>query len=258
LRIIGLFWLKVHIVSRHNLIVAHKLISLLQLWGVTSGFLHKFIFLNKMNQKINKFIEALASIPSSSVFCNQYSDELEVNFIRRNNLTLYFQQMVKFNPQFLLVGEAPGYRGCRLTGVPFTSEFILLKGLEPTGLFGKLRGYQKTDEFETIFKENTARMVWEILLTAPTIPLMWNAFCFHPFQATNQQSNRKPTRQELLIGREFLQQLIQMFEIKTVVAVGNTAQEALNNMQVVCEKVRHPSYGGKTHFSKGIKAIMGQ
>lgn len=208
-----------------------------------------------MNREINKFIKALARVPSSPIFCNHYSEELELNFIRRNNLTLYFQQMVKLNPQILLVGEAPGYRGCRLTGVPFTSEFILLTGLEQVGLFGRSRGYQKTTESEKPSKEASASMVWEVLRTLPTIPLIWNAFCFHPFQSTNQQSSRKPTRSELLMGKDFLQQLIQLFEIKTVVAVGNTAQETLMSLQIDCPKVRHPSYGGKTQFSNDIKAI---
>jgi hypothetical protein len=71
-----------------------------------------------MNQQIKKFVAALASVQSSGNFCNQYSEQVNVSSIRRDNLYLYFQQMVKRHPQLLLVGEAPGYRGCRLTGVP--------------------------------------------------------------------------------------------------------------------------------------------
>ncbi|HEY9893691.1 MAG TPA: hypothetical protein V6D37_18225 [Candidatus Sericytochromatia bacterium] len=71
-----------------------------------------------MNQQIKNFFAALASVQSSGNFCNQYSDQVNVNSIRRDNLYLYFQQMVKRHPQILLVGEAAGYQGCRLTGVP--------------------------------------------------------------------------------------------------------------------------------------------
>ena len=214
--------------------------------------------LNKtiMNYEIKNFVEALAKVESSGNFFNQYSYDLDENFLRRNNLVLYFQQMANLKPQTLLVGEAPGYRGCRLTGVPFTSEFILLNGIEKLGLFGESRGYQKTPESAKLAKEASATIVWETLLTTASIPLIWNAFGFHPFQGTNHQSNRKPTSSELLIGREFLQQLIQMFEIKTVVAVGNTAQATLNVMKITSLKVRHPAYGGKLEFGNGIKAAM--
>ena len=140
-----------------------------------------------MNQKINKYVKALAAVPASPIFYNQYANDFDENLIRRNNLILYFQQMVKFNPHILLVGEAPGYRGCRLTGVPFTSEFILLNGLEEIGLFGASRGYQKTTESDKLVKEASATIVWQILSTTLTIPLIWNAFCFHPFQTNNHQ-----------------------------------------------------------------------
>ena len=89
---------------------------------------------------LNQFVENLARAKLSSNACNQYSYEVSTNSIRRHNLLLYLQQMLIFNPQILLVGEAPGYRGCRLTGVPFTSELILVNGLETLGLCGQLRG----------------------------------------------------------------------------------------------------------------------
>jgi len=131
----------------------------------------------------------------------------------------------------------------------------VLNGLDKLDLFGESRGYRKTNESQKIMKEASASILWEILLTTSTLPLIWNAFPLHPLQGANEQSNRKPTRGELIVGSEFLQQLIQVFEIKTIVAVGNTAQATLNFMGIASSKVRHPSYGGKTQFSKGIKAV---
>jgi len=49
--------------------------------------------------------------------------------------------------------------------------------------------------------------------------------------------------------------MIEMFDIKTVVAVGNKAEENLNNLGINCNKVRHPAQGGKNDFVKGIKEI---
>lgn len=164
--------------------------------------------------------------------------------------------MASLNPQMILVGEAPGYRGCRLTGVPFTSESILLNGLEAVELFGEQRGYQKTHEFEKLWKEATATIVWETLAKALDIPLIWNAVPFHPFQRENPQSNRKPTKTEVIMGRVYLQELIQLFDIKVVVAVGNTAESTLKATGIACQKVRHPSYGGKTIFINGINDVI--
>ncbi len=205
-----------------------------------------------MKKEIYPFIEALARVKSPGNFFNQYSYEVSVNCIRRNNLLLYLQQMANLKPQILLVGEAPGYRGCRLTGVPFTSEYILVTGLEQVGLFGESRGYRKTDELAKMCREASASMVWETLGKTLQVPLIWNAFPFHPFQAKNEQSNRKPTAVELSIGQDFLQQLIGLFDIEIVVAVGNTAEVTLNRMGISCQKVRHPSHGGKNEFVAGI------
>lgn len=205
---------------------------------------------------INNFVEGLARTQLSVNGFNQYSYDSRFNSIRRKNLVLYFKQMAGLKPRMLLVGEAPGYRGCRLTGVPFTSEFILLNGLEELGLFGHNRGYRKTGEVERLLKEASASMVWESLLKAGHIPLIWNAFPFHPFQNENEQSNRKPTKDEIIVGQEFLQELIQLFDIQVVVAVGNTAKSSLARMGIACEKVRHPSHGGKTDFIKGINAAI--
>ena len=209
-----------------------------------------------MNDIITNFIEELARFKSSTNLFNQYSYELNANFIRRNNLFLYLQQMANLNPKMLLVGEAPGYRGCRLTGVPFTSEYILLNGLEPIGLFGEHRGYQKTDEFEKLWKEATASIIWETLVKGLYIPLIWNAVPFHPFQGENPLSNRKLTKTEIAIGKVFLQELIQLFDIKIIIAVGNIAESTLQAMGLVCQKVRHPSYGGKTMFADGIRELL--
>jgi uracil-DNA glycosylase len=209
-----------------------------------------------MNAEINKFIEQLTTVKSNSNFFNQYSYDVSVNSIRRNNLFLYLQQMVNLKPRMLFVGEAPGYRGCRLTGVPFTSEYILLNGLEQLSLFGESRGYRKTDEFEKLWKEATASIFWESVVKTLHIPLLWNAFPYHPFQMENEQSNRQPTKIEISTGQEFLKELIRLFDIEIVVAVGNTAETTLKSMGIACQKVRHPSFCGKIMFINGINDVI--
>lgn len=100
---------------------------------------------NSMEKSINKFINRLASVENLTDVFNQYSIEFSDNKVRRNNLRLYLNQISQLRPKVLLVGEAPGYHGCRFTGVPFTSEYILLRD---NSFFGKTKGYRKTTEIK--------------------------------------------------------------------------------------------------------------
>src|SRR5690606_30962243 len=85
--------------------------------------------------------------------------------------------------------------------------------------------------------------------------LSWNAFPFHPHKVGNGESNRTPLKKELLIGEGPLLQMIEMFNIEKVVAVGNKAEENLNKLGISCRKVRHPAQGGKNQFVEGIRLI---
>lgn len=209
-----------------------------------------------MNNRFIAFINEFSKVKLSGNACNHYSYDNSVNTIRRKNLLLYFQQMEKLNSRILMVGEAPGYRGCRLTGVPFTSEFILLNGLEKFELFGQSRGYMKTNEYKDICKESTATIIWNTLERIKYLPLLWNAFPFHPFKRGCLRSNRSPINDELKIGESYLRELIHLFNINAVIAIGNRAELILTNMGIVCKKVRHPANGGKIEFTSGITAIL--
>lgn len=64
-----------------------------------------------------------------------------------------------------------------------------------------------------------------------------------------------PSTTNLNTGLVFIEEIIKLFNIKEVVAIGNKAQESLNRMQIKCAKVRHPSMGGKSEFVEGIQNI---
>lgn len=210
-----------------------------------------------MKNLFTDFIEKLSTAKLPANAFNQYAVGNDVNnSIRRKNLLLYFWQMAQLNPQILLVGEAPSYQGCRLTGVPFCSEFILLDGIKEIDIFGESKGYRKTGEFERVRKEPSATIVWGLLARLESIPLLWNAFPFHPFKAKNAWSNRPPTSVELKIGENYLEGIIQIFDINLIVALGNKAALTLRNMDYPHKKVRHPSQGGKNDFITGISEIV--
>lgn len=211
-----------------------------------------------MKNNFLEFVDSLSQAEELPNVFNQYSRNLPENEIRRNNLSLYLKQMQLLEPKILLVGEAPGYHGCRFTGVPFTSEHILLKGFQEIELFGRKKGYAKTNELARIKKEQSATIVWKTLTDKKFVPLMWNAFPFHPFQKDDPTKNRTPSQKELEVGAFFLAKLINDFDIPSIVAVGNNAEKTLAKINIPCQKIRHPSNGGKPDFIKGIEKLRSE
>ena len=139
---------------------------------------------------------------------------------RRDRLAAYLES--RGDAAFLLVGEAPGYRGARVSGVPFTSE-RQLTGVGPA--------------------EATATIVHRILdeLGLAQQVLLWNVVPTHPGTAF---SNRVPTSLEVAEGVVFARELARG---RQVLAIGRVAARALG-----ADYVRHPSHGGLQKFREGL------
>ncbi len=156
--------------------------------------------------------------------------------------------------KFLLIGEAPGYQGCHFSGVAFTNESLLLRGLIPrVSVVGRITTRTKP------WSEPSASIVWKHLhyLGIADKVVLWNAFAWHPFQPGIPMSNRAPTRVELLQGLPVLQAVLEYFKDATVVAVGNVAEKTLKSLGVqVAAKVRHPSMGGANQFRQQLTELV--
>jgi uracil-DNA glycosylase len=198
---------------------------------------------------IVRFVDALSRVELSDRACNQYARGPAANAIRRRNLRCYLEAMQVIGPRLLLVGEAVSYRGGRLTGIAFTSESLMLCD----GIPGD--GYRQATESSKLSTEASATMVWATIRTIEPLPLLWNAFPFHPFARGNPHSNRMPANAELAIGERFIDWLLRLFPIEQVVAVGNQADASLTRMGIEHVKVRHPSQGGKRKFVEGITSL---
>jgi uracil-DNA glycosylase len=122
----------------------------------------------------------------------------------------------------VLVGEAAGYRGARISGIAFTSE-RQLTGRGPT--------------------EATATIVHRVLveLGLEDSVLLWNVVPTHPGTAS---TNRRPTRAEIDAALPFLRQLMRG---RRAVAVGRIAHAVLGG-----QYIRHPSHGGAQAFRAGV------
>ena len=200
----------------------------------------------------------LARTPAPPDSANPYADDEPGGRVRQANLLLYLRHVAMRNPPALLVAEAPGYRGTRLTGVPFSSRTLLLDGVPEVGMFGAANGYAMPPDAENAARrEATATIVWETLVDLQVVPIVWNSFPFHPHQPGQPQSNRPPRRGEVELGRGFLMRMLELFPVQVVVAVGNTAADTLTWLEIPHEKVRHPSQGGKRDFITGMRRILG-
>lgn len=203
---------------------------------------------------IIKFIEQLQRYTNIENVTNQYTKQWEHFEITVSNLKKYLEIMVQIQPHVLLVGEAPGYNGCRITGIPFTAEKNLSIVYRQNMLFGYENGFMVRDQHK-LQSENSASIVWNVLNELNYYPLMWNAFPFHPYQKGNTESNRKPTSSELSIGKIVLQDLLNMFEIKKIIGVGKVAENILNHLGFRGIGIRHPSMGGKKLFVEQMKKL---
>jgi len=179
-------------------------------------------------------------------------------------------------PPPLMVGEAPGYKGAKQSGIPFTSLHDLF--FPPHRIFEypkqyrvafshKVQGFvdtvKKTGKYDAFLKElrqkyheRTASTFWNFFKVARLpAPLVWNAFPFHPHQkGASATSNRKPTTAEVAGTGRFLQELVDLFNVEQVVAIGRVAEKILQNTfpDMEITYVRHPSHGGITKFREGM------
>lgn len=154
--------------------------------------------------------------------------------------------------ELILAGEAPGFQGCRYSGIAFTSERLLLDGAIPR--IPPPAGRLSLRDLP--FSEPSATIVWKTLyrLGVAERCILWNALQMHPHKPGSIWTNRTPTDEELALGAPALRLLIEAFPDAKVVAVGRKAEALVGAIGVrVAAAVRHPANGGAREFSEGLK-----
>jgi uracil-DNA glycosylase len=162
---------------------------------------------------LESLVDRLASTKIGATY-NQYAD----SELRRERLCAHLAR----DASTILVGEAAGYRGARVSGVAFTSE-------------RQLTGEGPSEASATIVH----RVLRELGIEEDV--LLWNVVPTHP---GTERSNRRPTRAEVDASRPFLAALTSG---RRVVAVGRLAAEVLG-----APYVRHPAHGGAREFAEGL------
>jgi len=202
---------------------------------------------------IDQYVSSLATATPPARFRNPYQQPTAAH-----NLRVFLGTRDPTIPTILLVGEAPGYRGAALSGVPLSSLAILTEAWnDPWSAFGPGAGY-RAPKVVPYSREATATIVWSCLSTllrSHPLPLTWNAVPFHPVGGS-PNSNAPLAHADVPLGREWLERLIDLFPKTIPVAVGNRACDALRSLSVGHYVVRHPARGGKSDFSEGIRDLM--
>ncbi|WP_069466753.1 uracil-DNA glycosylase [Actinacidiphila rubida] len=180
--------------------------------------------------------------------------------LREHNLRRYHELIAASMaaggpPRVMLVGEAPGYRGHTVTGVPFMSMRQL------TARPGLITGAPQGDGFlvpehPAADWEQSSGIVWRALAAwRGPLPLMWAVYPNHPHEPGRPATNRPPRASEVAAGAPLALALAEAFGITTFLAVGRKAQGALARAGIEATAVRHPAQGGAREFTDQLAAF---
>src|SRR5437867_7903016 len=224
------------------------------------------------SNSINDFLRLLKKSPSGTVFNPWWEVDKENDIgrnspaIRRNQLRAYLQRRLS-KAKLALTGEAIGYRGGHFSGIPMTSERLLLGRsktvrLKSNDFFSDInpRRTSKPEKCPDGFSEPTATIVWGTLLRLGLKPqqfVLWNAFPWHSFDSRRGMlSNRMPDKSERAAGLPALKAFLELFSCDQVVALGKIAAAQLEELNVNAHRVRHPASGGARLFRQQIAKIV--
>jgi uracil-DNA glycosylase len=171
---------------------------------------------------MSQLVEALSRVELGTTH-NQYADSP----LRRKRLADYLR--ARRGASIVLVGEAAGYNGARVSGIAFTSE-------------RQLTGDGPAELSATIVHRTLAE------LGIADDVLLWNLVPTHPHRPGIALSNRRPTAAEIAGGLPFV---VRVAKGRRVFAVGRLAQQALG-----ATYVRHPAHGGAAEFHATLAACL--
>jgi uracil-DNA glycosylase len=172
---------------------------------------------------VRALVDDLARAEIGATF-NQYAESPRLT----GRLRAYLESRAR--APVLLVGEAAGYRGARISGLPFTSE-------------RQLSGTPPGEASATIVH----RLLAELGLEGDV--LLWNLVPTHPHLRDEPESNRRPTRGEIDAGRPYVERLAHG---RRVIPIGRLAHAELGGPYV-----RHPAHGGARDFRAALVQLLG-
>ena len=243
-------------------------------------------------ESIERFVRLLKQSPPGAVFNPWWQVDKQNDIgrnaplIRRSHLRAYLRKRLG-KAKVAVIGEALGYRGGHFSGIPMTSERILLGekkdivaalyerrnlhervsdgGHRPAlQIIGSIKPRRTSNSGKCPegFSEPTATIVWGTLLRLGVKPeqfVLWNAFPWHSFDSRRGMlSNRMPTKQERSVGLSVLEAFLDLFPCDEIVALGKVAASQLEKLNVKSFRARHPASGGAKLFRQQIGKVVAQ
>src|SRR5437773_6862049 len=208
------------------------------------------------SNSIDDFLRLLKKSSSGAVF-NPWWEVDEQNdigrnapAIRRHQLRAYLQKRLG-KVKLAVIGEAVGYRGGHFSGIPMTSERLILSRskkvrMKSNDFFSDInpRRTSKREKCPDGFSEPTATIVWGTLLRLGLKPdqfVLWNAFPWHSFDSRRGMlSTRMPNRSERVAGLPVLKAFPELFSCHQVVALAKIAPASPEELNGNAHCARHP------------------
>ena len=106
---------------------------------------------------VDEFIEKLSEIEDSNDFDNPWKDPDKCENLKKF--------LLRSGVEYILIGEAPGRKGCLKCGVPFCDDITLKEII---------------DESKVIGKESKETSAQRIYMAFENDFVAWNVFPFHP------------------------------------------------------------------------------
>ena len=174
----------------------------------------------KREEKIKKFIENLSKFEDRNNIKNPWLEPK-----RRKNLEKFLIQAK--SPKYILIGEAPGRKGCLKCGVPFCDDYTIAKIIPEAEIIGKLSKETSAQRIYMAFKKDF---------------VAWNVFPFQPCFPDGR--NRTPSDIEIRKGIIFLKDFLDIFynqKSTRVILLGDKAKDAFDFPKIDAIEVIHPS-----------------
>ena len=172
--------------------------------------------------EIKNFVDSLKN-PTLLKTNKSYNNPWENNVNYKNLLNFLIKQQ---NAKYILIGEAPGRKGCLQCGVPFCDDYTIEKCIEIP------------DKKAKKSKETSAQRIYQAFKNDF---IAWNAFPYQPCKENG--SNRPPTLNEIKYGNLCLIEFLKIFynKNKKIILLGNKAEYACRFLNLKYKKVLHPS-----------------
>ena len=159
------------------------------------------------------------------------------NYKQQNNLKKFLNEYGE-SAEYILIGEAPGRKGCLKSGVPFCDCNTLQHLLE------------EQESKENNIKETSAQRIYK---TFGNNFIAWNVFPIQPCKKNGE--NRTPRSNELENGESFLFKFLDIFLIegKDIILVGSMAKKYESKIREKYQSVKikhiiHPSPRASNHW----------